>query len=249
MIRLLASEWLKLRTTRSILWTLVGAVGIVLLFVALQLALQSSEELLFESNQLGILASADSGGFLPLVLGILLMTNEFRHQTITSTFLVTPQRERVVVAKLIVAALAGLAFAIGALLLTLAVALPWLSVRGVELVVDTGDVAELFAGIVVTSAFFAVLGAAAGAIIRNQVAALVGLLLWFLVGEPLLVGLLPEVGKYTPTGVSSALFPRDIDVEFDVDLLAPLAGAALTIAYAVGLSAVGAALVARRDVS
>ena len=249
MIRLLASEWLKLRTTRSIFWTLVGAVGVVLLFVVLQLALRSHDELLIESNQLGILASADSGGFLPLVLGILLMTNEFRHRTITSTFLVTPRRELVVAAKLVVAALAGVAFAVGAFALTLAIALPWLNVRGIDVVVDGSDVAQLFASLVAGSAFFAVLGAAVGAIVRNQVAALVGLLLWFLVGEPLLVGLLPDVGRFTPTGVSTALFPRDFDTDFGADLLAPAVAAALTLVYAFGLSAIGTALVARRDVN
>ncbi len=249
MIRLLASEWLKLRTTRSIFWTLVGAIAVVLLAVVLQLAIRSREELMIGSNQLELLASADTGGFLPLVLGILLMTNEFWHRTITSTFLVTPRRELVVVAKLIVAALAGVAFAIGALALTFASALPWLKARDIELVADGGEVARLFASITVGSAFFAVLGAAAGAIIRNQVAALVGLLLWFFIGEPLLVALLPDVGRFMPTGVTTALFPRGIDEEFGVDLLRPAAAGALTLAYAVGLSAIGTALVARRDVS
>ena len=43
------------------------------------------------------------GGLFVLLLGILLITNEYYHQTATATFLTTPHRTKVIVAKLITA--------------------------------------------------------------------------------------------------------------------------------------------------
>src|SRR5690349_13168488 len=50
------------------------------------------------------------GVLMVMLLGAIIVTNEFFHQTATTTFLVTPRREAVVVAKLIASTLLGLGF-------------------------------------------------------------------------------------------------------------------------------------------
>src|SRR2546421_5539508 len=55
-------------------------------------------------------ASAGQAGIMALVVGILGMTTEFRHQTITATFLATPRRGRVVTAKMLVHAGLGVLY-------------------------------------------------------------------------------------------------------------------------------------------
>ncbi len=249
MIDLLRAEWLKVRTTRSLFWTLVGAVVLVLIFVVAQLIVSSDLDKSIRSNQLLLLNALDAGSFFPLVLGILLMTNEFWHKTITSTFLASPQRERVVAAKLIVAALAGVAYVVGAGALTLLISLPWLKLENVDIAYGAGDVLELYGAHAATSAFAAVLGGAIGAIVRNQVATLVGALVWFFVVEGIVIALVPGVGKYLPSGAAAAIIPVEADEFIDLDLLTPGGGAALMLAYVVAFVAAGAALVTRRDVS
>jgi hypothetical protein len=61
------------------------------------------------------------GVLLVMLLGAILVTTEFQHLTATTTFLVTPVRERVVLAKLGAAVLLGLAFWLGTTLLNLIV--------------------------------------------------------------------------------------------------------------------------------
>ena len=66
-----------------------------------------------------------------LLLGILGMAGEFRHQTVTQTFLVTPDRGRVVAAKLVAYPLAGIALTLTILAFTAAVATGWLAAKGI----------------------------------------------------------------------------------------------------------------------
>ena len=69
-----------------------------------------------------------------LLLGILGVAGEFRHQTITATLLAAPRRGRLLTAKVIVHAGLGALLAVVAAAVNLAVAIPWLSSRGVALV-------------------------------------------------------------------------------------------------------------------
>ena len=79
---LLRSELLKITSTRVALALMAGCVGYV--------------------------AGAGSASAIVLVAGILGMTSEYRYQTVTPTFLVTPRRGRVLTAKLVVHAAFGL---------------------------------------------------------------------------------------------------------------------------------------------
>lgn len=184
---LLRSEFLKVRTTRTT-WVLllIGA-----LLAAVTAAALVGSRSLADDRALALVQGSSFASFLVLILAALLVTNEYRHGTIATTFLSEPRRERVLAAKLAVAAGAGVAFALVALAATAAVALPWLASRGEPLALD-GQALEAVARLVLAFALYAVVGAAVGAILQGQVGTIVTIFVWFLVVESL-VGVLSQL--------------------------------------------------------
>jgi ABC-type transport system involved in multi-copper enzyme maturation permease subunit len=180
-----------------------------------------------------------------LLLGILGMAGEFRHHTITQTFLTTPDRGRVVAAKLAAYMLAGIAVAVLTLAVTMAVALPWLSAKGLAVSVLDGDLGRALAGTLLAAGLCGLLGVGVGALVRNQVAALVGVLVWVVVVEGLLLNLLnaPSLGKWLPSAVAAAL------TNPGGDHLSRWAAALLFAAYGFAFALAGTRFVVRRDIT
>jgi uncharacterized protein YjeT (DUF2065 family) len=85
-----------------------------------------------------------------------------------------------------------------------------------------------------------------GALVRNQVAALVGTLVWVLVVEGLLMGLLnaPSLGKWLPSAAAAAAITSPGGAH-----LSRLGGTLLLAGYALVLAAAGTRLVVRRDIT
>lgn len=246
MTRLVASELLKLRTTR-VPWVLaLLALGLVVIGTAAIVAASDELDLVSDPDQTDLLRGGAGGaGFVPLLLGILIVAGEFRHETITQTFLVTPVRERVVAAKLLGSAIAALALALASLVLAYAIAIPGLSIRDIDFVLPAGEVAEIAGTVTLAFVLAGAIGVGVGAIVPNQVGALVVVIAWSFVIEPLLILLLPEVGRFTPGGASGAL-NQEAGID---DLLTPVQGGLLLAAYAIALSAAGAVLLRQRDVT
>ena len=242
--RLLRAELLKMQT-RASFWTFVGALGLTLGILALILSFGSADDL--SEGQEFIAYIPQIGFFFPIVVGILLVTGEFWHRTITSTFLATPRRELVLAMKFTTAAAVGIAYALVSTVLAFAIAIPILALRDVELNVAGGEVAKATLLACFAMAVYGVIGAGVGAVVRNQVAAMVGTLLWFLLVELFVGPILPQwITKYSPLNAAAAAFgAADGGGEF----LSPFAGGTLFVAYAVALAAIGTLLVARRDVS
>ncbi|MGH9118900.1 MAG: ABC transporter permease [Acidimicrobiales bacterium] len=130
-----------------------------------------------------------------LVLGTLLVTSEYRHQTITSTFLVEPRRGRILTAKFIVGGLVGLVVTTLTVILVLAVALTWLAAIDVSIGNPSDLVVLPAVGTVLAGVGYALLGVAVGALLRNQIAALVGSLVWITLIDPILGAVLPDVAS------------------------------------------------------
>ena len=249
MTRLVHSELLKLRTTRTarVLLALAAAGTAALIAAVLLLAGQPGQPALGPDalRQL-VLVPAQPLTLAALVLGVLGMAGELRHGTATSTFLVTPERGRVVAAKLAAAAVTGLAMSLASSAAVLAVGLPWLRAKGIEVAIADPGVAARVAGLAVAVALYAVLGTGLGALLRNQVAAVVVGLLWWSQGvERVLTGILHQPGleRWLPKGAASALTaPGD-------GTLPMWAGALVFAAYGLVLALLGGRLVARRDLT
>ena len=249
MTRLVHSELLKLRTTRTarVLLTLAAAGTAALVAIVLLLAGRPGQPALGpDALRLLVLVPAQPLTLAALVLGVLGMAGELRHGTATSTFLVTPKRGRVVAAKLAATAVTGLAMAAASSAAVLAVGLPWLRAKGIDVAIADAGVAARVAGLAVAVALYAVLGTGLGALLRNQVAAVVVGLLWWSQGvERVLTGILHQPGleRWLPMGAASALTaPGD-------GTLPMWAGALVFAAYGLGLALLGGRLVARRDLT
>ncbi len=171
------------------------------------------------------------------------ITSEFRHGTIRSTFLVTPRRSRVIAAKVVASLLMGIVFGLVAISISFGVGYAILTGRGIDFALDTGHVVLLVVGTVFMTALWAAMGVGIGAVVRNQVFAVIGVIVWALLVD-LIRALLPDVGRFTPVGASDSVTAGFADY-----LLAPALGALLLAAYALVVVAAGATLVARRDVT
>lgn len=247
MRRLLSAELLKLRTTRTWIGIILGLLAITAIATAGTIASAGEDELSTTGFQEDIPTIAQLATLFALLLGVLLVTGEYRHGTATPTFLVTPRRERVVAAKTIASALAGLFLALLALVLAYAVAIPWLLARGADLDLLGGESGRRILGLLLAAALWGALGAGVGAAIRNQLVAIITALAWFLVVEALLAILLElvwsDAGEYLPGAAIDALIGSGGSGE-----LGGWAAAALSIGYVVAAGSIGALLTARRDV-
>jgi ABC-2 type transport system permease protein len=242
MTRIVASELLKFRTTRTF-WTLAAcALGLVLLIVILNLAIDDS--LGTETDVRSLLSTAGIYGLLTLILGVVTGAGEYRHGTIAWTLLVTPNRLRAVGGSVIACFLGGIAIGVVVSACTAAIALPWLSSKDAVLP-PAGDVLQIFFGGILYGALAAALGSAFGALLRNQVAAVVIVLVLIFVVDPTIAGLLEDVGQFTLTGLGIAMSGGDND---GTELL-PLGVAALIWAlYTALLTALAVIFTSRRDI-
>ena len=244
----LRSELLKQRTTRTNRLLLVWMVGLVVLVVLLHVLSFGVDKLADHDNQMRIVGLGTSiAALFAALLGALSITSEHRHGTIRPTFLATPRRERVMAAKAAVSALAGLGVGLLAAALTAGVEAAGLAARGVHIALDAGEYAQLLAGGALAGALFAAIGVGVGAVVRNQVPALVGLCVWLLFVEPLLLGDVPSAAKFAPEASAGAIAGA-IQSQISDSLVAPALGVLLLVVYAALAGAAGAIAITRRDV-
>jgi ABC-type transport system involved in multi-copper enzyme maturation permease subunit len=253
---MIRAELLKLTTTK-LLWILSGsalawvALNVVLLVYVVPGAAGTFDiDPLLDADYLGsIIATAGSATAFILVLGIIGMTSEYRHMTITSTFLAQPHRGRVVGAKALTFAIVGAVLGIASVVTS--TVLLFLLLLGQERAdIPMSRIVTVLLGVMLGMALYAIVGVAVGALIKNQIAATVLALLWVFLAEPLLSFALPAWGKWMPGGALNAA----MDVRFDgqlqqTDLLPVWGGALLLLGYAAVLSAIALATTTRRDIT
>jgi ABC-2 type transport system permease protein len=245
---LIAAEFLKMRTTRTFWWVAGLALALSLLVTVITLATSTLED---AGDARSLVSNMGIPGLFMIVLGVVGAAGEYRHGTITSTFLVAPDRRRVVVAKAVAYALGGLAVGIVSAALTLAIAAPWLSAQGHSLAslgLGAGDLAEIVGGAIAYMAISGMLGVAVGALVTNQVTAVVAVFVVLLVIDPTVAALAHSYGKFSLQGLGMKLSGNS-SANAGYDLF-PLAVAVLVyLGYSLVLLAATAAIATRRDVT
>lgn len=196
----ISSEWLKLRTVNLNVVLVAIAAGFVLI-VTLLVALLNSGPEEFDGGDLAGLVGGTSvvSGFVLSVVAALSITSEFAHDTIRPTLAATPDRTRLFVAKAIVLSIVGfvvgLAVAVGSFLIGLVV----LNSRGASVGIsgDDGSLAVLI-GIPIFFTILTMFGYGLGLLIRSTPAAVAIAILWPLLVETILRGVLSVAGVDEP---------------------------------------------------
>jgi ABC-type transport system involved in multi-copper enzyme maturation permease subunit len=250
MIRLVRAEWTKLFTTKVWLGLLLGACVMVGGFAALLTGFAGNPESglppvgtpMFEKVAL---SQATNATVLFLILGIIGMTQEYRHRTATPTFLAEPRRWRVVVAKLIAYALVAVPFALVLLAVNVLVVGVYAGARGAAPSL-TSENLEVLATSGLALVIYALMGVGLGALLRNQVGAIVGGLVYLFVVEPVIRSIPATSGayKWMPGGGLEAM-----TATFQgPDLLGAWEGGLLLVGYGLLAALLGTLLAVRRDV-
>jgi ABC-2 type transport system permease protein len=246
MIRLIRAEVTKLATTRLIYGLAAAMAAFAVLTVAANiLDRQGAPPLAADSFPMLVGGPVTLLSGAALLLGILGMAGEFRHQTVTQTFLVTPDRGRVVAAKLVAYPLAGIALALTILAVTATVATAWLAAKGITPSLLDARLGRVLLGAFLAAGLCGLVGVGVAALVRNQVAALVGVVVWVLLVEGLLMSLLhaPSLARWLPSAAAAAL------TNPGGGQLSRVAGSLLLAGYALALALVGTRLVVRRDIT
>lgn len=243
----LRSELRKLRTTRTNLGLVLGLVALIL-FGVVAGAFSSEADLSVLETQRELIGNGAFAAVFAAMIGVLAMTSEFRHGTIRATFVFTPARMRVVAAKAAASFLVGIGFGALGAGLALGTGVLLIRARGYDVLIDAGDVRKLLLGTIAMSALWAALGVGLGALVRNQVLAIVGLFAWVFVVEILIFQYLPGVGRYAP-GAAGTAMTGDTVGDSSVHLLSAPLGAAVLAAYTCALALAGGLALSRRDVT
>ena len=246
MTHAISAELFKLRTTRTFTVLIICALAIVLVPSILMLTLidfAGESDLPYEI--LTFILGPPLRAFA-LIIGILAITNEFRHGTITPTLLVVPDRIRMALSKFAAVLVAGLVLG---LVGTACIIVPGLIISGVR-DFDFGESAgPLLLGGTLATALNALLGVGVGAIVRNQVGAVVGVLVYGFMLEGL-IGLIPGVRDFLPEyglgGTSQSIALGNVG---DSDQLGQLPATLLLALYVLVIFGIGVALLRRRDVT
>jgi ABC-2 type transport system permease protein len=242
--RLVSAEIFKLRSTRTFYGLVGGGVGLVLLIVTLASA--TGHTLL--RDLLGVSGFAQ---VFALVLGILAVTSEFRHGTITPSLLVVPDRVRLIVAKLGASLVVGFVLGLVATGLAGAIGAAILSHRGIDTGVTGSEAAKMIAGGTIATALYAALGVGVGALVRNQVGAIVGTLVYLFVLENLLQivkALRDPVAKYGFGGIGLGL-TGTADPGADHPPLGQVPAGLVLAGYCAIFLLAGIAMMKRRDIT
>ena len=247
---LVATEFLKLRTQRSMrILLLISLVLTVAGFILFALGVRSATvpelSLGTEIIQRQLLGTG-AGATLIIIFSVVGITTEYRHQTITWSFLATPERYKVLLAKLVTYALVAVAYGIVLAGIVTGAVMILLQIENVALVVPWSTIFTDYLRDFLSLAVAAGFGFAVGAIIVNQVVAIVIVFLEPIVSG-LALGLFPKIGRFFPSQAGAAFLA---DQQFPQDgFLSPTMGGLVIAGWLVVLVGVAIYLTQRRDIT
>jgi len=207
-IALIQGEMIKVRTTRTALGFAAATLLLVLAVVLISILAGDPSDI---DSKRDALNTGGVMGVTLLLFGIVGASGEYRHRTLAPAVLIAPDRMRLTIARL-------LAYVITAILVAVAMAALAL-VLGVLLLPGTegpdlagSDYVQVAAGAVVAAALTTALGVGVGVVVKNQVAGVVGALVWILILAPLL-GLIDEdIPEYTNAAAAGTVGGTHSDV-------------------------------------
>ena len=201
-----------------------------------------------------VYARALGAYILVVILGVLTVTSEFNQKTAIATYLAAPKRYQPLVAKIVIASVAGAIMNLLATLVGMGVAAYALSFYP-EAVAPSSSIwisNSLIA--LLTGAIIAIIGVGIGSLIRNQSLAVTVALIWFFIIDRLLAVLFVEVGKWLPTGLISGLENLKFNYQGPVvnvsasDYLDPWPAAGLLTVYGISFVVISLLTTTRRDI-
>jgi hypothetical protein len=202
---------------------------------------------------------ASSIGYVfPLLVGALAVTNEFRHQTLTPTFLATPRRGGVLGGKLANGLLFGALYGVVGLFASVGLGALILNLFDIDPLLGESGTWALIGRVLIAMALWGAIGVGVGTLIPSQVGSIVVILAFTQFLEPILrlaagfVDVLGDIGQYLPGAAGDAL----VGASF-FSVAGPAAGPMLEwwqgglvlAAYAVLFTVIGYAVSWRRDVT
>ncbi|GAB2675303.1 ABC transporter permease subunit [Thalassiella azotivora] len=269
MTALLSTEMLKIRTTRvwwgmligllvwAVLWSLPNA-----FFVGADLGAEAGGAVVppmtddAMARTVYTTALTSFGYAFTLVLGVLVVSGEYRHQTVTPTFLATPHRHRVVLAKWGATSVYALLYGTLALLASVAVTVAILAARGQELNLGAEGLPRALAFALLGFVLWGLIGIGLGTLLGNQVVAIlvgVGFIFVEFVATIALsfVSWGPDLLKWLPSSATNAMLtPVTQEVDgVSAEILPWWGGLLVLLGYALLSAGLGAASTLRRDVT
>jgi ABC-type transport system involved in multi-copper enzyme maturation permease subunit len=242
-MNILRSEWLKLVSVRTS-WLLLGTMILIEGLAAGLLTGLADIKDLRARDPATLIIGTPLATVFAFTLGALLSTNEFRHGTANSTFVVTPRRERVIVAKLAIGLVVGVVSALLYIAVNAGLGLSILSNRGVPVEADMA--VNIYAGVGTGLVLACLIGVALGALLRNQVLTIVvGLVLFLLRGTfALFIG--EDVGRYFP---GEALLALQGTPGIEAKLLGQVDAGLVLGAFCLGCAIAGVVVTRQREIT
>jgi len=200
------------------------------------------------------------GYVFPLLIGTLMVTTEFRHKTLTPTFLATPRRGVALSAKLVVGIVLGALYAVLGVASSVGPGAAILAGFGLDAQLASGDTWALIGRMLIAFVLWVLVGIGVGAVVRNQVVAIVIVLVFTQFLEPVgrfvaaFVEGLSGFTAYLPgaasdTLVGASVFTMSMGAGSESTTLEWWAGGLVLLAYALVLLIIGHFTSWRRDVT
>ena len=186
MTHLLRAETLKVLSLRAtyvgLAVTTAAAAGLTAL---ISHTANTGDTDLTDRREVLTLAGTNIAPAMALLLAMLVVGSEFRHNTITPALLITPDRRRLFLAKATLSAAAAVVVALLATVSGSAGAMVTQATDGSPLALDTGDVVTLTAVSIALSVLYSVAGTAIATWVRNPTTALIVVLSTLYIVDPL----------------------------------------------------------------
>jgi ABC-2 type transport system permease protein len=143
------------------------------------------------------------------IIGVLCITGEYRHKTITTSLVLVPVRSRVLVAKVVATALWSIFIALLGLVAVATVGLSWNAALGGVTSQVTDQAGAVIPGLLVSAVLLGLFGLGFGTLVKNQVAAILLTIGGTLILEGILIALARAIFHYDlnwlPNGAGAAL--------------------------------------------